>query len=246
MFSAYTLNKLANLCLAASFIALIASVSIELSNWSTTEASEPEYTQTIPADAAKMWRAADFSMFKPDSDLAPEQLLLNISHASFGQSVPLSVPKPDVQAGAARVPTAPTEGKLAALPTQTGIIFEDLGKKVCIGGTQCPEHCRIETGGCEVRPAYVIKLQRPAYIAAVQLYGHDQVGPTRRAALLVKVNGEPAGKAVVHRFGSTLTVKVGRVGQLVTVESMHDSNGFLYGGEETVIWDVYLFGREPR
>ncbi len=246
MFSASTLDKLANLSLAASFIALIASVSIELSKWSTTEASEPEHTQTIAADTAMMLRTADFSIFKPDFDLVPEQFLLNVTHASFGQWVPLSVPRPDARAGAARVPTAPTEGKLAALPTQTGIIFEDLGKKVCIGGTQCPEHCRIETGGCEVRPAYVIKLQRPAYIAAVQLYGHDQVGPTQRATLLVKVNGEPAGNAVVHRFGSTLSVKVGRVGQLVTIESMHDTSGFLYGGEETVIWDVYLLGREPR
>lgn len=151
-----------------------------------------------------------------------------------------------VVGGAARAPAEPVEAKLAALPSKPGVIFEDIGRKVCIGGMLCEQQCKIEAGGCEVKPAYVIKLDRPAYLSAIQLYAHDGVGPSRRAELLVKVNGEPVGAAEVHRYGSTRTIKIGRSGQLVTVESRHQHNGFLRGGEEAVIWDVYLFGREPR
>jgi len=151
-----------------------------------------------------------------------------------------------VTGGAVHAPAEPKEARLASLPAKPGIIFEDLGHKVCIGGTVCEEQCKIEAGGCEAKPAYVLKLDRPAYLTAIQLLAHDGVGPTRRAELLVKVNGEPVGSAEVHRYGSTRTIKIGRVGQLVTVESRHQRNGFLRGGEEAVIWDVYLLGREPR
>lgn len=145
-----------------------------------------------------------------------------------------------------RSPAVPAQAQPAALPAKPGIIFEDTGNKACIGGTLCEEHCKSESNGCEAKPAYVIKLGEPAYISAVQLYAHDGVGPSRRSQLLVKVNGEPIGKTDVYRNGSTLSVKVGRTGQLVTIESMHQHNGFLRGGEEAVIWDVFLLGRAPR
>jgi hypothetical protein len=155
-----------------------------------------------------------------------------------------------VAGGAAeRVPAeaaAAPEAKLAALPAKPGIIFEDLGHKACIGGTACEAHCKIETNGCAALPAYAIKLEHPAYISAVQLYAHDQVGPSRWSELVVKVNGRPVGSAQVHRYGSTRTIQIGRVGQLVTIESRHYHNGFLRGGEEAVIWDVYLLGRKPH
>jgi hypothetical protein len=149
-------------------------------------------------------------------------------------------------AGAARAPAAPIVAKLASLPATTGVIFEELGSKSCIGGTLCDEHCKSEAGGCDVRPAYVIKLDQPAFLSALQLYAHDQVGPTRRAQLLVKVNGEAVGKPHVYRYGATLTVKIGRTAQLVSIEALHQRHGFLSGGEEAVIWDVYLFGRAPN
>ena len=145
-----------------------------------------------------------------------------------------------------RSPAVSAQAQPAALPAKPGIIFEDTGNKACIGGTLCEEHCRSVSNGCEAKPAYVIKLGEPAYISAVQLYAHDGVGPSRRSQLLVKVNGEPVGKTDVYRNGSTLSVKVDRTGQLVTIESMHQHNGFLRGGEEAVIWDVFLLGRAPR
>jgi hypothetical protein len=151
-----------------------------------------------------------------------------------------------VVGGAVRAPAEPKEATLASLPAKAGIIFEDVGHKVCIGGMLCEEQCKIEAGSCEAKPAYVLKLDRPAYLSAIQLFAHDGVGPSRRAELVVKVNGEPVGSAEVHRYGSTRTIKIGRTGQLVTVESRHQHNGFLKGGEEAVIWDLYLFGREPR
>ena len=105
---------------------------------------------------------------------------------------------------------------------------------------------QINANGCAALPAYAIKLEQPAYISAVQLYAHDQVGPSRWSELVVKVNGRPVGSAQVHRYGSTRTIEIGRVGQLVTIESRHYHNGFLRGGEEAVIWDVYLLGRKPH
>jgi hypothetical protein len=165
---------------------------------------------------------------------------------SVGSFAPPFVVKTSELGGAGRMPAARAEGRLAALPDKPGVIFEDVGKKFCIGGTVCPTHCATEAGGCEVRSAYVIKLDRPAYLSAIQVYAHDEVGVSRRASLLVKVNGEPVDKIPVYRYGSTLSVKIGRIGQLVTIESMHDTHGFLNGGDESVIWDIYLLGREPR
>jgi hypothetical protein len=156
--------------------------------------------------------------------------------------------KPEPAAAAPSPASAPAkETKVAALAAKPGgVIFEDLGRKVCIGGTQCEERCKAETGGCEVKANYTIKLDQPTYISAVQFFAHDDVGPTRRSELFVRVNGEPIGKIEAHRYGSTRTVKIGRTGQLITIESRHRHNGLLMGGEEAVLWDVYLLGRDGR
>ncbi len=243
MLSARTFNLLANVSLCVGIFALCMSVSLEFSNWTRGEARETSVSRSeYTNDNAPEIMPARFSIA---SDLPEGEQYIRLS-----ESAPMRVASVggnlNAIGGAARTAAAPKEGKLAALPAKAGIIFEELGRKVCIGGTSCEEHCRVETDGCTVQPAYSIRLDRPAFISAVQLYAHDQVGPTRRASLLVKVNGEAIGKTEVYRYGSTITVKVGRVGQLVTVESMHAVHGFQSGGEEAVIWDVYLLGREPR
>lgn len=237
MFSARTFNFLANVSLCVGIFALFTSVSLEFSNRTRGEARERDYTN----DNAPEIMPAKFSI---SSDLPEGEQYIRVSDPP-ARVASVSV-VPTAIAGAARTTAAPKDARLASLPTKAGIIFEELGRKVCIGGTSCEEHCRVETDGCIVQPNYSIRLERPAYISAVQLYAHDQIGPTRRASLLVKVNGEAIGKTEVYRYGSTITVKVGRVGQLVTVESMHAVHGFQGGGEEAVIWDVYLLGREPR
>lgn len=236
MLSAKAFNRLANVSLAAGVLILITTVSVELAKWTRGEARE-SVPQEFTSDNAPEIMPARVLV----SHEQPEEPYIKVSEplrlAQLGNSA---------IAGAARSAVPPKEAKLASLPAKPGIIFEELGRKVCIGGTQCDEHCLVETDGCIVQPAYAIRLERPAYISAIQLYAHDQVGPTRRASLLVKVNGDAIGKTEVYRFGSTLTVKIGRVGQLVTVESLHAAHGFQNGGEEAVIWDVYLLGREPR
>lgn len=182
----------------------------------------------------------------PDADAAPVEAVTAEVKESPAPAREKTKTLQAVAGGAAQIPAEPKEAKLVSLPVKAGVIFEDLGRKVCIGGLLCEAQCKIEAGGCEAKPAYVLKLDRPAYLSAIQLFAHDGVGPTRRAELVVKVNGEPVGSAEVHRYGSTRTIKIGRVGQLVTVEARHQHNGFLKGGEEAVVWDVYLLGREPR
>lgn len=238
MLSARAFNRLANISLAAGILILITIVSFELAKWTRGEAREAS--------------PADFT-----SENAPEIMPVRVEIVSDRREEPFIRASEPLQlaqlgagigavAGATRSAVPPKEAKLASLPVKPGIIFEELGRKVCIGGSLCEQHCRVETDGCLVQPSYAIRLERPAYISAIQLYAHDQVGPTRRASLLVKVNGDAIGKTEVYRFGSTLTVKIGRIGQLVTVESLHATHGFQNGGEEAVIWDVYLLGREPR
>ncbi|MEX0590602.1 MAG: hypothetical protein WD207_05905 [Xanthobacteraceae bacterium] len=275
MFSVSSANQTFNLVLAMSLTALATAASIELRTQPADLLAElqqrwTEIRTSYSAEAAIDQTPAtskDASRVEPAaaSNSEPEEIPLAVAPAPFvpinskiaaAVAEPSAAPAPagetaavaaSAAAGASGgVPAAPTKAKLAALPAKPGIIFEDVGHKACIGGVGCEGHCKIETGGCVAQPAYAIKLDQPAYISAVQLYAHDQVGPSRRSELIVKVNGEPVGAAEVHRYGSTRTIKVGRVGQLVTVESRHQHNGFLRGGEEAVIWDVYLLGRKPR
>ena len=203
-------------------------------------APDPDPEIQVPALAL-----APYAPAKPDANSDA----INVVAADDQQSEArqkAGVETANVLSGVDRAPAVLTQVQPAALPAKPGIIFEDTGNKACIGGTLCEEHCKSVSNGCEAKPAYVIKLGEPAYISAVQLYAHDGGGPSRRSQLIVKVNGEPVGKTDVYRNGSTLSVKVGRTGQLVTIESMHQHNGFLRGGEEAVIWDVFLLGRAPR
>lgn len=236
MLSARTFNWLANVSLAAGILILLTIVSVELAKWTRGEARE-SIRQDFASDNAPEIMPMRLTV---SNEKTEEQFITSSEPVRIAQLGNSAV------AGAARNVVPPKEAKIASLPVKPGIIFEELGRKVCIGGVLCEEQCRVETDGCIVQPSYAIRLERPAFISAIQLYAHDQVGPTRRASLLVKVNGDAIGKTDVYRHGSTLTVKIGRVGQLVTVESLHTHHGFQNGGEEAVIWDVYLLGREPR
>ena len=86
---------------------------------------------------------------------------------------------------------------------------------------------------------FVSKLTMPDPATA-----QDPKTPTRVEMIPVKVNGKPVGDTLVYKLGSTLSIDVDETGELITIESAHQYNGFLRGGEEAVIWDVYVFGDE--
>lgn len=156
-------------------------------------------------------------------------------------AVPHPAPRPAPAPGMAKAASPPPAK--AAQPRVTGIVHEELGKKYCIGGRDCEKHCGEASAGCEARKVYTVKLEKPAQIARIQLFAHDDVGASRRADLIVRVDGVETGKAAVYRSGSTVVLPVNRAGQLITVEATHNQNGFLEGGEEAVIGDIYVFGR---
>ena len=127
-------------------------------------------------------------------------------------------------------------------PVNGHIIHQTNGEKLCIGGVLCTKFCATETGECEPTPSLTIKFDEPAQINTIQLSAHDNIGKSRRSRLVVKVNGKEVADTLVYKLGSTLSIDVGQTGELITIESAHQYNGFLRGGEEAVIWDVYVFG----
>lgn len=128
------------------------------------------------------------------------------------------------------------------MPVNGRIIHQSKGERLCIGGVLCAKFCADDGRGCEPTRSLTIKLDEPARINAIQLSAHDNIGKTRRSRLVVKVNGKPVAETLVYKLGSTLSLDVGETGELITIESAHQYNGFLRGGEEAVIWDVYVFG----
>jgi hypothetical protein len=132
-------------------------------------------------------------------------------------------------------PVAPVNGR---------IIHQSEGGQMCIGGVLCSEFCSADSHDCKPTPSLTIKLDKPARINTIQLSAHDNIGKTRRSRLVVKVNGKPVADTLVYKLGSTLSIDVGETGELITIESAHQYNGFLRGGEEAVIWDVYVFGED--
>ena len=135
---------------------------------------------------------------------------------------------------------APANSKM---PVNGRIIHQtNNGDKLCIGGVLCSKFCAAETQDCEPTQSLTIKLDEPTRINTIQLSAHDNIGKTRRSRLVVKVNGKAVADTLVYKLGSTLSLDVGQTGELITIESAHQYNGFLRGGEEAVIWDVYVFG----
>ncbi|HSM39852.1 MAG TPA: hypothetical protein VK862_03825 [Afifellaceae bacterium] len=132
----------------------------------------------------------------------------------------------------------------AAGPVNGHIIHHASEEKLCIGGVLCSEFCAIGNHDCKPADSLTIRLDEPARINTIQLHAHDDIGKTRRSRLVIKVNGKPVGDSLVYKLGSTLSFDIGETGELITIESAHQYNGFLRGGEEAVIWDVYVFGDE--
>lgn len=235
----------------AEKIALAREVAEEISAKTEAKIEVPPVATEIAAQtadvAAQPIQASGLSATKKSA--APNDAAIVPVVTATNETPPAPEAKKPEPAAVAPAPvSAPVKKtKVAALPAKPGgVIFEDIGHKACIGGTQCEAQCKAEAGGCEVKANYTIKLDQPTYISAVQFFAHDDVGPTRRSELFVRVNGEAIGKIEAHRSGSTRTVKIGRTGQLVTIESRHRRNGLLMGGEEAVLWDVYLLGRDGR
>ena len=129
-------------------------------------------------------------------------------------------------------------------PVNGRIIHQTDAGKLCIGGVLCAKFCSADEQDCEPTENLTIKLDEPTRISTIQLSAHDNIGKTRRSRLVVKVNGKPIADTLVYKLGSTLSIDVGETGELITIESAHQYNGFLRGGEEAVIWDVYVFGGE--
>jgi len=144
----------------------------------------------------------------------------------------------DGKAGAGAM-AAPADSNM---PVNGRIIHQTNGEKLCIGGVLCSKFCAAKTHDCEPTQSLTIKLDKPTQINAIQLSAHDNIGKTRRSRLVVKVNGKEIADTLVYKLGSTLSIDVGQTGELITIESAHQYNGFLRGGEEAVIWDVYVFG----
>ncbi len=92
-----------------------------------------------------------------------------------------------------------------------------------------PSYCERPGKGCEAQPFYSLKLNRPASISRIELHAEDEVGLTRQAELVVKLNGRQLGTFPVNWTGSMITIPVNRTGQRVTIES-RDPRGIRFGG----------------
>jgi hypothetical protein len=123
-------------------------------------------------------------------------------------------------------------------------LVADLGKQYCIGGSMCPDYCEQAGPGCETQAVYSLKLDRPASISRVEFHAQDEVVLKRQAALVVKLDGRPLG-TFSARASETISIPVMRPGRHITIES-RDPHGSRRAGEEAVISEVHVFGREPR
>ena len=139
-----------------------------------------------------------------------------------------------------------TPPKLALQPVNGRIIHQSEPGRLCIGGVHCPDFCKDGSQNCKTSSNLIIRLDEPTRINIIQLSAHDNIGKSRRSRLVVKVNGKQVADTLVYRNGSTLTIEVGATGELITIESAHQYNGFLRGGEEAVIWDVFVFGEDGK
>ena len=197
----------------------------------------------------------------PKPDLGPVALsLMLVATSAIAEEDPAPVPEAGEvaasrAAGAASrrrpnmpVPVARQKPKTAspavhAEKPAAAVVFRDKEGRHCIGGVECASYCAATDRNCTAEFNYMIELDKPTYIAAIQLNAHDDVGKTRRSKLVVRVNGRLIGEQPVYRLGSSVSLAADVVGQVITIESAHQQNGFLRGGDEAVIWDVFVFGR---
>jgi hypothetical protein len=151
-----------------------------------------------------------------------------------------SIDQPPVRV-AAKIPRSSAATKTAAPRPPERSLVEDLGKRYCIGGTLCPSYCEEPAQSCEAKPSYSLRLDAPAGISRIELHAEDEVGLTRVAELVIKLDGRQLAAVPVRWTGSTLDVPVNRRGQSITIES-RDPRGIRFAGEEAVISDIHVFG----
>jgi hypothetical protein len=157
-----------------------------------------------------------------------------------------AVSRPPVRVAPASAVSAvkrlPVAAVAPAPPLPDRVVAEISGRKYCIGGTLCPSYCGEPAKSCEAQPIYRLQLDRPTRISRIQLYAYDDVGVTRVAELVVKLDGHQVARLPVRWEGSTLDAPVRRTGRLITIEA-RDPGGLRFAGEEAVISDVKVFGR---
>jgi len=130
---------------------------------------------------------------------------------------------------------------VAAAPGAEAVLFEDVGKRYCVGSISCLKHCADPASECEVRNVYVVRLDQPATIAHIKLSAQDNVDKTSLASLVVRVDGVPLDNVPVFQPGATLDVAVNRTAQIITVEATPPLEGVGLVG--AVISDLYVLGR---
>ncbi|MHA1189666.1 MAG: hypothetical protein ACTSSQ_04300 [Alphaproteobacteria bacterium] len=175
--------------------------------------------------------------------IADEDSATKLAAATKGaETVAQMASEPAMKPEPAAVIKMAAKTKTGGAPINGRLIHQATGEQVCIGGVLCPDFCTSKNQNCAASRSLTIKLDNPAKITTIQLSAHDNIGKTRRSRLVFKINGKQVADSLVYRLGSTLSIDVGETGELITIESAHQHNGFLRGGEEAVIWDVYVFG----
>jgi hypothetical protein len=125
------------------------------------------------------------------------------------------------------------------------ILTEELSKQYCIGGSMCPDYCEQPDKGCEAQPFLSLKLDRPASISRIALHAQDRIVLKRPAELLVKLDGRQIGRFPVLRPSGAISIPVNRTGHRITIES-RDPDGIRKAGEEAIISEVQVFGRDLK
>ncbi len=139
--------------------------------------------------------------------------------------------------------TPSVRAELAKVREPERVLIDDLGKQYCIGGSMCPEYCGQPGKGCEAHSLYSVKLDRPASISRIELYAQGEVVVKRPAELVVKLDGRQLGTFPVR--GTGISIPVNRTAQRITIES-RDPDGVRKSGEEAVISQVHVFGRDLK
>lgn len=151
-----------------------------------------------------------------------------------------TIDRPSVRV-AAKAPQSTISTRPSRPPAPERTLVEDLGKQYCIGGTLCPRYCEQPAKHCEVKASYSLRLDESASISRIELHAEDEVGLTRAAELVIKLNGRQLATVPVRWTGATIHVPVNRRGQVITIEA-RDPRGIRFAGEEAIISDIHVFG----
>lgn len=225
----------------AAFIAGVLAMAVATMSVSAAaeEAAEEEDTaQEVAADMLRGPQNGDTAeAAEATEDAKPEEAEPSANRQASEAEPEETGPEEETTRVAAVQDPQPVEER-----QPTSILFESVGERRCIGGVLCESYCVEGENKCEIETNLNIRLDGPQKITMIQLNAHDNVGATRRARLHIKVDGKPAAATLVYRAGSSLAIPLNVTGQLITIESMHQHNGFELGGEEAIVWDVFVLG----